>query len=85
MSLSLNTRKVDGVVFVDMSGRLTIGEAVQSMRQTVKSLVAEGNRKFVLNLGEVSYIDSSGLGELVATYTSLRNSESNVRVKPILS
>ena len=80
MSLSLKTRKVDGVVIVDLSGKLAIGAAVISLRQTVKSFVDDGNHKFVLNLGEVSYIDSSGLGELVATYTSLRNSESHVNL-----
>ena len=80
MSLSLNTRKVDGVVIVDMSGKLTIGEPVLSLREAVRRFVEDGSRKFVLNLGEVSYIDSSGLGELVTTYTSLRNREGNVNL-----
>ena len=51
MSLSLNTRKVDGVVIVDMSGKLTIGGPVLSLRQAVKRFVDDGGRKFVLNLG----------------------------------
>ena len=80
MSLSLNTREVDGVIVVDMSGRLTIGEPVMSFRQTVKRFVDDGRTKFVLNLGDVSYIDSSGLGELVTTYTSLRNREGDVNL-----
>ena len=70
MSFSLNTRTVDGVVVVDMSGKLTIGEPVLSLRQAIKRFVDDGSLKFVLNLGDVSYIDSSGLGELVTSYTS---------------
>lgn len=73
MSLSVNTRKVGEVVVVDMSGRLTSGEPVLLLRDTVRRFLDDGARKFVLNLGEVSYIDSSGLGELVTTYTSLQN------------
>ncbi len=80
MSLSLNTRKVDGVVIVDMSGKLTIGGPVLSLRQAVKRFVYDGGRKFVLNLGDVSYIDSSGLGELVTTYTSIKNREGDVNL-----
>ena len=80
MSLSLNTREVDGVIIIDMSGKLTIGEPVLSFRKAVKGFVDDGSRKFVLNLGDVSYIDSSGLGELVTTYTSLRNREGNVNL-----
>jgi len=80
MSLSLNTRKVDDVVIVDMSGRLTIGEPVLSLRQAVKRFVEDGSLKFVLNLGDVSYIDSSGLGELVTTHTSLKNKNGNVNL-----
>ena len=73
MSLSVKTRKIDDTVIVDMSGKLTIGEPVLSLRETVRRFLEDGSRKFVLNLGDVSYIDSSGLGELVTTYTSLKN------------
>lgn len=72
MSLSVNTRKVGDVVVVDMSGRLTSGEPVLLLRDTVRRFLDDGALKFVLNLGSVSYIDSSGLGELVTTYTSLQ-------------
>jgi anti-sigma B factor antagonist len=80
MSLAIKTRKVDGVVVVDLSGRLTIGEAVQSMRQVIRSAVDAGDVRFVLNLGDVSYIDSSGLGELVSTYTTIRNRQGDVKL-----
>ena len=80
MSLSLNTRNVGGVIIIDMSGRLTIGEPVLSLRQAVRRFVDDGGRKFVLNLGDVSYIGSSGLGELVTTYTSLKNRDGDVNL-----
>lgn len=80
MSLAIKTRKVDGVVVVDMSGRLTIGEAVQSLRETIRSFVDDNDVRFVLNLGDVGYIDSSGLGELVSTYTTIRNRQGDVKL-----
>ncbi len=73
MSFALKTRRDRGVVLVDMSGRFSAGESVLLLRNTVNRLVEEDSRKFVLNLEDVSYIDSCGLGELVATYTSLTN------------
>src|SRR5690606_23318503 len=79
-SLSVKTRKVDNVVVVDMSGRLTIGEPVLLLRETVRVQVNDGARHFVLNLGEVSYIDSSGLGELVSLYTTVRNKQGDVKL-----
>jgi anti-sigma B factor antagonist len=80
MSLTLKTRKVDGVVVVDLSGRLTIGEPVQSLRDTIRGFVDDKDVRFVLNLGDVSYIDSSGLGELVSIYTTIRNREGDVKL-----
>lgn len=80
MSLSVNTRKVGEVVVVDMSGRLTAGEPVLLLRDTMRRFMDDGARNFVLNLGDVSYIDSSGLGELVTTYTSLQNRKGAVNL-----
>jgi anti-sigma B factor antagonist len=80
MALSVNTRKVDSVVVVDMSGQLSAGEPVLLLRNTVRRFVEDGNKKFLLNLGNVSYIDSSGLGELITTYTSLRNRQGDVKL-----
>ena len=85
MSFSLNTRKVDGVVVVDMTGRLAAGEAVLLLRNTVRRFVEDGTRKFVLNLGDVSHIDSSGLGELVTTYTTIRNRQGDVKLSRLNS
>ena len=73
MSFSLKTRRIRGIVLIDMSGRFSAGESILLLRDTVHRLADEDSRKFVLNLEGVSYIDSCGLGELVATYTSLTN------------
>jgi len=80
MSLKVSTRKVDSAVVVDMSGRLTIGEPVLLLRETVRVLVNDGSNRFVLNLGDVSYIDSSGLGELVSLFTTVRNKQGDVKL-----
>jgi len=80
MSLTVKTRKVENATVVDLSGRLTIGEPVLLLRETVRVLVNDGNRFFVLNLGDVSYIDSSGLGELVSLFTTVRNKTGDVKL-----
>jgi len=80
MSLNVKTRKVDGVVIIDLSGRLTIGEPVLLLRETLRVQVNDGARNFILNLGDVAYIDSSGLGELVSAYTTVRNKEGDVKL-----
>src|SRR5919197_735514 len=68
-----NTRQVNGVTIVDLSGRITLGEGSILLRDMVRDLVTKGQRKILLNLGEVTYIDSSGIGELVSAFTSVRN------------
>jgi len=73
MSAKLNTRQVGDVAVIDVSGRITLGEGSSVIRNAVRDLVTKGNKKILLNLGGVSYIDSSGIGELVAGYTSLAN------------
>lgn len=72
MTIKKNCRQVDGITIVDMSGRITLGEGSVILRDSIKELVAEGHTKILLNLGNVSYIDSSGIGELVSAYTSVR-------------
>jgi anti-sigma B factor antagonist len=73
MNLRISTRQVDGVDIVDCNGRITLGEGSVILRDTVKDLLAKGHRKILLNLGEVNYIDSSGIGELVSAYTTTKN------------
>lgn len=73
MNLRVSTRQVDGVDIVDCNGRITLGEGSVILRDTVKDLLAKGHKKILLNLGEVNYIDSSGIGELVSAYTTTKN------------
>ena len=65
MEFKLTTRKVDSVIVVDLAGRITSGEALAALRQTIRDEVAKGHNKILLNLKDVSYVDSSGLGELI--------------------
>lgn len=73
MSIKASTRLVDGVTIVDLSGRITLGEASSTLRETVRDLISKGQKNILLNLGDVTYIDSSGIGELVSSYTSVSN------------
>jgi len=71
--MQTNTRQVGDVAVLDISGRITLGEGNVALREIVRELSDKGYRKVVLNLGEVHYVDSSGVGELVKTHTTLRN------------
>ena len=73
MSMKASVRQVEGVIVVDLSGRIKLGEGSSVLRETVKDLLAKGHKKILLNLGDISYIDSSGIGELVSAFTSVRN------------
>ncbi len=64
MSVKLTTRQVGDVTVVDAAGRITLGEGTSVFRDTIRDLVAKGNKKLSINLSEVSYIDSSGIGEI---------------------
>jgi anti-sigma B factor antagonist len=70
MNVKLNRRQVGDVAVIDVSGRITLGEESNAIRNEVRNLTASGNRKILLNLGDVSYIDSTGIGELIAGFTS---------------
>jgi len=80
MSFKAELRHVGDVVIVDMAGRLTIGESAGMMRNLVKELVRKGEKKILLNLKEVSYVDSAGLGELVASYASVSNAQGQIQL-----
>jgi len=73
VSVKLSVRKVGDVTVIDAVGRITLGEGASSFRDTIRDLVAKGDKKIVLNLGDVSYIDSSGIGELVSAFTTVTN------------
>jgi anti-sigma B factor antagonist len=67
------TRLIDGVTVVQISGRIELGEGSAAIRELVRDLLEKGRRKILLNLAEVEYIDSSGLGSMVSAFTSARN------------
>ena len=72
-SLYATTREVGVITLVDLSGRISLGEGSALLRKTVRDLLDNGRSKIVLNLGDVNYIDSSGIGELVSGFTAVRN------------
>ena len=71
MSLTVKSKKVDGVVVIEMNGRITSGEPQLLLRSTVRRFIDDGNNRFVLNLTGVSHIDTTGLGELVSAKSVL--------------
>jgi anti-sigma B factor antagonist len=71
--MRITTRTVGDVTILDCSGKITLGEGTMAVRNTVREVLKNGGRKIILNLGDVNYIDSSGIGELVSTYTSVTN------------
>jgi anti-sigma B factor antagonist len=73
MKMTVSTRLVGGVTIADLSGRIVLGEGSAGLRDLVRNLIKEGNKKILLNLRDVDYIDSSGLGELVSAFTSMRS------------
>lgn len=79
MMLKLSTRLVDGIIVLDCNGRIIFGEETTALRDTVKELLKETNQ-IVLNLGSVNYIDSGGLGTLVALYTSARSAGASIKL-----
>ena len=80
MSMVVKARRLDDVVILDLSGRITIGEGTLVLRNQIQKLLAGGDRKFLLNLADVDYIDSSGLGELVTSFTTVRNHEGSLKL-----
>ena len=73
MSMKASTRQSDDITIVDLSGQIKLGEGSSTLRDIVKDLLSKGEKKILLNLADISYIDSSGIGELVSAYTSVRN------------
>ena len=73
MKLQTSARQVEGVTVVDLSGRITLGEASVAVRDVINALMGKGNKRVLLNLSEVSYIDSSGIGVLVSGFSTVRS------------
>ena len=71
--MTIDTRNVNGITILELHGKVTIGEGSREIRETIRKLLDAGNKNILLNLGDVSYVDSSGIGELVSSYTTVTN------------
>jgi anti-sigma B factor antagonist len=73
VSVKMSSRQVGDVTVVDATGRITLGEGASVFRDMIRDLAAKGNKKILVNLADVSYIDSSGIGEMVSSFTTVTN------------
>ncbi len=80
MPLAIGTREVGHVTILDIKGRVVLGDEIGELRDAVRGLIAEGKKKIILNLAAVDYIDSSGVGELVGSYTTVRNAGGELKL-----
>ena len=80
MALKITDRVVDGVTVEELEGRIVLGEESNALREKVKGLLAAGQKKIVLNMDNVTYIDSSGLGTMVALHTSARSQGASMKI-----
>ena len=71
--MKIDTRNVNGITILELHGKVTIGEGSREIREKIRELLDSGNKDILLNLGDVSYVDSSGIGELVSSYTTVTN------------
>ncbi len=80
MALKMTTREIDGITVLTLEGRIVLGEESNALREQIKSLLAAGKHKIVLNMGQVTYIDSAGLGTLVASHHSARTQGATLKL-----
>lgn len=80
MALTAKVRRVGDVAIVDLNGKITLGENTGILRDELRSLLSQGNKNIVLNMKDVSYVDSAGLGELVGAYTTATNQGGSVKL-----
>jgi len=80
MSVKLTNRQVGDVTVIDVAGRITLGEGSSTLRDALRDLVKQDHKKILLNLKEVTYIDSSGIGELVSAYTTITNQSGHLKL-----
>jgi anti-sigma B factor antagonist len=80
MSLVGTCRDSSGVAVIDFSGRITLGEGSKLLREMIKEQTARGQKKILLNLADVDYIDSAGIGELVSGYTTVQNANGEMKL-----
>jgi anti-sigma B factor antagonist len=79
-ALFATIREVNEITIIDLSGRISLGEGSALLRKTVRDLLENGQNKILLNLGDVNYIDSSGIGELVSGFTAVRSRNGELKL-----
>ena len=79
-ALIATTRDVGPIIMVDLSGRIALGEGSALLRKTIRDLLEGGNTRIILNLGDINYIDSSGIGELVSGFTAVRSRQGELKL-----
>jgi anti-sigma B factor antagonist len=78
--MKIETRTVGDIQILDCSGKITLGEGTMAVRNTVRDILKNNGKKIILNLADVNYIDSSGIGELVSTYTTVTNAGGQLKL-----
>jgi anti-sigma B factor antagonist len=78
--LNMTERQAGDVTILELSGKITIGEGSVQLREAVRKLLDDGKKKILLNLGDVAYVDSSGIGELVSSYTTTNNNGGQLKL-----
>jgi anti-sigma B factor antagonist len=80
MALKIHNREVAHISILDIDGRIVLGQEIQQLRDAVRELIKQGKKKIILNLANVDYIDSSGVGELVGSFTTVRNAGGELKL-----
>jgi len=80
VSMKATIRQVNSVTIVDLSGRITLGEGCTQLRELIRDLLSKGQKNMLLNLADVTYIDSSGIGELVSGFTAVSNQGGSLKL-----
>lgn len=80
MAIQATCRQIGDVAILDFSGKITLGEGSALLRKTVRSLIDGGQKKIIISLYDVDYIDSSGIGELVSAYTTVKNANGELKL-----
>ena len=80
MALTVKTREIGNVAIIDLNGRITLGENTGILRNAITTLLSQGKKNVLLNMADVGYVDSAGLGELVGAYTTAANQGGSVKL-----
>lgn len=78
--MKITSRAIDGITILDMDGRITMGDDIAVFRHAISDLIVGGHRRVLLNLRDVPYVDSSGIGELVSAFKSVRNAGGELKL-----